>query len=164
MKAIGYQVPTPELSEASFSSFQIDAPRPGSNDLLVEVAASSVNPVDYKQRQVRRPESNAPVVLGWDAAGTVVEVGSNVCGMKPGDAVYYSGEFQRPGANAELQLVDYRIAAKTPGRLDFMQAAALPLTALTAYEAVFEKLKLPGEKADSVVIAGRAGGADSIAI
>jgi NADPH2:quinone reductase len=147
----------------------IELPRPsepGPHDLLVAVRAISVNPVDTKVR-ASVGKLAQPRVLGWDAAGVVEAVGSEVSLFKPGDEVYYAGDITRPGSNQQLQLVDERIVGRKPRKLDFAQAAALPLTAITAYEALFARLGFevskPGAGA-TVLIIGAAGGVGSIAI
>ena len=147
----------------------IELPRPsepGPRDLLVAVRAISVNPVDTKVR-ASLGKLAQPRVLGWDAAGVVDAVGSEVTLFKPGDEVYYAGDITRPGSNQQLQLVDERIVGRKPRKLDFAQAAALPLTAITAYEALFARLGFevskPGAGATLLIIGG-AGGVGSIAI
>jgi NADPH:quinone reductase len=128
------------------------------------VEAISVNPVDYKQRKIDSP---TPRVLGWDAAGTVEAVGPEVTLFKPGDAVYYAGDVTRPGCNSEFHLVDERIVGRKPKRLDFAQAAAIPLTAITAWEAFFDRMKidLGGRHGGAaILIIGGAGGVGSIGI
>jgi len=143
----------------SLVDIDIPVPSPSGRDLLVRVEAVSVNPVDYKQRQMG---SATPRVLGWDAAGTVDKVGSEVTLFKPGDAVYYAGDVTRPGCNSQFHLVDERIVGKKPKSLDFAQAAAIPLTAITAWESFFERLKVKHDK--SLLIIGGAGGVGSIGI
>lgn len=118
---------------------QLDAPSPGPHDLLVEVRAISVNPVDTKIRKGVTPENGAAKVLGWDAAGVVKAVGSEVTLFQPGDRVFYAGAIDRAGANSELHLVDERIVGKMPQSLSFAEAAALPLTAITAWELLFTR-------------------------
>ena len=125
-----------------FAEIELPEPSPSGRDLLVKVEAVSVNPVDYKQRKTGSP---SPRVLGWDAAGTVEAVGEDVTLFKPGDAVYYAGDVTRPGCNSEFHLVDERIVGRKPKSLDFAQAAAMPLTAITAWEAFFDRMKVsPG--------------------
>jgi alcohol dehydrogenase len=148
----------------TFQDVELPRPTPSGHDLLVKVEAISVNPVDTKQRKM---ESPAPRVLGWDAAGTVEAVGPQVTLFKPGDAVYYAGDVTRPGANSELHLVDERIVGAKPKRLDFAQAAALPLTAITAWEAFFDRMKIDlggRDSGKSILIIGGAGGVGSIGI
>jgi zinc-binding alcohol dehydrogenase family protein len=148
----------------TFQDIELPKPAPAGRDLLVKVEAISVNPVDYKQRKLDSP---TPRVLGWDAAGTVEATGPEVTLFKPGDAVYYAGDVTRPGANSEFHLVDERIVGGKPRRLDFAQAAAIPLTAITAWEAFFDRMKidLGGEDAGKrMLIIGGAGGVGSIGI
>ncbi|MGH8742478.1 MAG: alcohol dehydrogenase catalytic domain-containing protein, partial [Burkholderiales bacterium] len=143
----------------TFADIELPKPSPGGRDLLVKVEAVSVNPVDYKQRKL---DSAAPRVLGWDAAGVVEAVGKDVTLFKRGDEVYYAGDVTRPGCDSEFQLVDERIVGRKPKRLDFAQAAAIPLTAITAWEAFFDRLKVQSGK--RLLIIGGAGGVGSIAI
>jgi len=143
----------------TFTEIELPKTSPAGRDLLVKVEAVSVNPVDYKQRKTA---SAAPRVLGWDAAGTVEAVGDKVTLFKPGDAVYYAGDVTRPGSNSEYQLVDERIVGRKPKSLDFAQAAAIPLTAITAWEGFFDRLKVV--KGRSMLIIGGAGGVGSIGI
>jgi zinc-binding alcohol dehydrogenase family protein len=148
----------------TFQEIELPKPSPAGHDLLVRVEAISVNPVDTKQRKLDSP---TPRVLGWDAAGTVEAAGPEVTLFKPGDAVYYAGDVTRPGANSELHLVDERIVGRKPKRLDFAQAAAIPLTAITAWEAFFDRMKIdPGGRdgGKSILIIGGAGGVGSIGI
>jgi alcohol dehydrogenase len=135
-------------------------------DLLVKIEAVSVNPIDTKVRAGEAADA-APRVLGWDAAGTVTAVGPEVTLFKAGDTVYYAGSIVRPGANSEFHLVDERIAGRKPSSLDFAHAAALPLTAITAWEALFDRLAIGrdgGDAGRSVLIIGGAGGVGSIAV
>lgn len=115
-----------------FVEIELSAPAFGPRDLLVRVRAVSVNPVDYKVRQRRVAAAREPQILGWDAAGTVEAIGSEVSLFKPGDEVFHAGDITRPGSNAEFQIVDERIVARKPRTLSFAEAAALPLTAITA--------------------------------
>ncbi|MFL6627886.1 MAG: zinc-binding alcohol dehydrogenase family protein, partial [Vitreoscilla sp.] len=126
----------------------------------------SVNPVDTKVRRNRAPKSGQPEVLGWDAVGIVEGVGADVRGFQAGDRVYYAGSITRPGANSELHVVDKRIAAKAPASLEDGQAAALPLTAITAWELLFDRLRVPqgGGAGQSLLVVGGAGGVGSILI
>jgi zinc-binding alcohol dehydrogenase family protein len=144
---------------ASLVDVDLPVPSPSGHDLLVRVEAVSVNPVDYKQRQAG---SATPRVLGWDASGTVEKIGGEVTLFKPGDAVYYAGDVTRPGCNSEFHLVDERIVGQKPKSLDFAQAAAIPLTAITAWESFFDRLKIKHDKA--MLIIGGAGGVGSIGI
>src|SRR5437868_6632941 len=124
---------------ASLTDLELPKPSPSGRDLLVKVEAVSVNPVDTKRRAVDRKE---PGVLGWDAAGTVVAVGKETSLFKEGDAVYYAGDVGRPGSNSEFQLVDERIVGRKPKTLDFAQAAAMPLTSITAWESYFDRMRI----------------------
>jgi len=168
MKAVGYQIPGPIEAEASLVDIDLPEPSPSGRDILVEVKAVSVNPVDYKVRRATKPNDGDPwKVLGWDAAGVVRAVGPSVSLFRPGDEVFYAGSITRPGANAELHLVDERIVGKKPQSLDWAEAGALPLTAMTAWEAFFDRLDVtkpvPGGAA-AILIIGGAGGVGSIAI
>ena len=144
---------------ASLTDIELPTPKPAGHDLLVKVEAVSVNPVDTKQRKAGSP---TPRVLGWDAAGTVEAVGSEVSLFKRGDAVYYAGDVTRPGSDSEFHLVDERIVGRKPKKLDFAQAAAIPLTAITAWESYFDRMKV--QKGRSILIIGGAGGVGSIGI
>ncbi|GAA2228972.1 zinc-binding alcohol dehydrogenase family protein [Herbiconiux moechotypicola] len=131
-------------------------------DLLVRVEAVSINPVDTKTRNSLRAGSSR--VLGWDASGVVEAVGPEVQGFAPGDEVWYAGDISRDGTNAELHLVDERIVARKPSTLSHADAAALPLTAITAWETLFERFALSGRSAGTLVVLGGAGGVGSIMI
>ena len=144
---------------ASLKDIELPTPSPTGRDLLVKVEAVSVNPVDTKQRKAG---SATPRVLGWDAAGTVAGVGPQVTLFKPGDAVFYAGDVTRPGCDSEFHLVDERIVGSKPKKLDFAQAAAIPLTAITAWEAFHDRMKVQSGK--SLLIIGGAGGVGSIGI
>ncbi|WP_454813211.1 zinc-binding alcohol dehydrogenase family protein [Labrys neptuniae] len=167
MKAIGYR--TAGAIDAAKALEDIELPRPKAtgHDLLVEVAAISVNPVDTKVRRRASPDAGEWKVLGWDAVGRVVEVGESVTAFKPGDEVFYAGSITRPGANSQFHLVDERIVGHKPKVLSDAEAAALPLTAITAWEMLFDRLDIrrpvPGA-ANAIVIVGGAGGVGSIAI
>ena len=149
---------------ASLVDIELPKPNPGPRDLLVKVEAVSVNPVDTKRRADPAKTDSAPRVLGWDAAGTVAAVGAQVTLFKPGDAVYYAGDVTRAGSNSEFHLVDERIVGGKPSKLDFAQAAAIPLTAITAWEAFFDRMKIRRESGASVLIINGAGGVGSIGI
>ena len=167
MKAIGYTHSRPIDADDALLDIQLPEPMPGPRDLLVEVRAISVNPVDTKVRQRAEPAAGEYKVLGWDAAGVVRAVGSEVSLFRPGDEVFYAGDLTRPGSNAELQLVDERIVGAKPASLDFAQAAALPLTSITAWELLFERLQIaegPGSAGQSLLIVGAAGGVGSILV
>lgn len=167
MKAIAYQKAGSLDRAEALVDVELPRPTPGPRDILVEVAAVSVNPVDTKIRKSASAETGEWKVLGWDASGTVVETGSEVSGFKPGDAVYYAGSLIRPGANSQFHLVDERIVGRKPNSLSNAEAAALPLTTITAYEMLFDRLDIrkpvPGA-ANAVLIIGGAGGVGSIAI
>lgn len=164
MKAIAYQ----NAGEASvLQDINHAVPTPQGHDLLVAVHAVSVNPVDTKVRKGVNPATGQWKVLGWDATGVVRAVGPEVTLFKPGDRVWYAGDISRNGSNAELQLVDERIVGKMPTSLDFAAAAALPLTAITAWEMLFDRLNLAkGQQNDDqqLLIIGAAGGVGSIMI
>ncbi len=167
MRAVAYQVPQPIEAEMSLVDVDLPRPEPTGRDILVEVKAISVNPVDTKIRRGAKPEAGQWKVLGWDAAGVVSAVGPEATIFKPGDAVFYAGAINRPGTNAEFHLVDERIVGGKPKSLDFSAAAALPLTSITAWEMLFDRLDVdrpvPGG-ANAIVIIGGAGGVGSIAI
>ncbi|NHI00215.1 zinc-binding alcohol dehydrogenase family protein [Oceanimonas sp. MB9] len=169
MKAIGYQHPAP-ISEAS-ALVDIELPQPVATgrDLLVKVHAIAVNPVDYKVRQRAAAEPGQYKVLGWDAVGEVVATGAEVSLFQPGDRVYYAGDLTRPGSDAEYQLVDERLVGHKPSSLSDAEAAALPLTSITAWELLFEHLQLArtepngGQTSNEVLlVVGAAGGVGSI--
>lgn len=144
-----------------------DPPAPTGHDLLVRVDAVSVNPVDTKVRSPKPQVEAQPKVLGYDAAGIVEAVGESVTRFRPGDRVYYAGDITRPGSNAQLQLVDSRVAGHPPASLDQAQAAALPLTALTAWELLFQRMPYDSEnggKGKTLLIIAGAGGVGSFAI
>ncbi|WP_372720103.1 zinc-binding alcohol dehydrogenase family protein [Novipirellula sp.] len=167
MKAIALTRYLPIDDPESLVDVDLEKPVPKGRDLLVDIQAIAVNPVDAKVRAPKERVEAAPRVLGWDAAGIVLEIGPEVTLFQPGDAVFYAGDITRPGCNSQMQLVDERIVGRKPSSLDFAQAAALPLTAITAYEALFERLGLApdGEKRrPSLLIVGGAGGVGSIAI
>lgn len=167
MKAIGYKAPGAIEREDALQDIELPRPVPVGRDLLVEVKAISVNPVDTKVRKGASPEAGQWKVLGWDAVGTVVEAGPAAKDFNIGDEVFYAGSLIRPGANSEFHLVDERIVGKKPTTLSDAQAAALPLTAITAWEMLFDRLdirkRVPGA-ANAIVIIGGAGGVGSIAI
>ena len=142
----------------------VELPRPSAvgHDILVDVHAVSVNPVDHKIRNGGDPDQ--PRVLGFDAAGTVVEVGDQVSLFQPGDEVWYSGSIARPGTNSELHLVDERIVSRKPATLGFAEAAALPLTAITAWEGLFDKLELTNESQGTLFVPGASGGVGSMVL
>ncbi|MFJ4682986.1 zinc-binding alcohol dehydrogenase family protein [Streptomyces sp. NPDC088789] len=141
MPAVAYRQSLPAQDDESLVDVELPVPQPGPHDLLVRVEAVAVNPVDYKVRQNSDP-GGQPKVLGWDAAGTVVAVGDRVALFAAGDEVYYAGAIDRPGSNARFHVVDERIVGRKPTTLSFTEAAALPLTSLTAWEGLFERLGL----------------------
>ncbi|CAI3786480.1 Zinc-type alcohol dehydrogenase-like protein [Pseudomonas sp. MM227] len=159
MKAIAY---TQNGTASVLTDLQLPAPTPGPRDLLVQVQAISVNPVDTKVRS--GAAVTEPRVLGWDAVGVVQQVGDQVSLFKVGDSVFYAGAIDRPGSNSELHLVDERIAGHKPQSLDNAHAAALPLTSITAWELLFDRLGVPegGGEGQSLLIIGAAGGVGSI--
>jgi NADPH2:quinone reductase len=161
MKAVAHTRALPVSDPASLVDIELPKPAPSGRDLLVKVEAVSVNPVDTKRRIAEKKDS-LPRVLGWDAAGTVAAVGSEVSLFSEGDSVYYAGDVTRPGSNSEFQLVDERIVGRKPKSLDFAQAAAIPLTAITAWECFFDRLKVQPKK--SILLIGGAGGVGSIGI
>ncbi len=174
MKAIGYQDNLPIDNEMALQDITIDKPVASGHDILVEVKAISVNPVDYKIRESRPVAEDEFAIIGWDAAGVVTAVGDEVSLFSVGDRVYYAGDLTRSGSNAEYQLVDERIVGHMPKSLSFSEAAALPLTTITAWEMLFDRLQVPvasSENADdvqatkshpTVLVVGAAGGVGSI--
>ena len=167
MKAVALTRYLPIDDPASLADVELKDPSPTGHDLLVRVDAVSVNPVDTKVRAPKSQVEAQAKVLGWDAAGTVVAVGDEVTLFKKGDTVYYAGDITRAGSNAQLQLVDERIVGRKPQTLEFAQAAALPLTTLTAWELLFDRFGFDadgGERGRSVLIIAGAGGLGSIAI
>ncbi|MBB3161764.1 zinc-binding alcohol dehydrogenase family protein [Rhizobium laguerreae] len=167
MRAVAYKTPQPISAETSLIDVELPMPEAGGHDLLVEIKAVSVNPVDVKVRAHSAPPADELKVLGWDAAGIVKAVGADVTLFRPGDEVFYSGVISRPGSNAEFHLVDERIVGTKPRSLDFAAAAALPLTSITAYEALFDRLKVQDAVSGagrSILVIGGAGGVGSIAI
>ncbi|WP_043762286.1 zinc-binding alcohol dehydrogenase family protein [Aeromonas taiwanensis] len=164
MKAIALTHYLPSDHPHCFIEVELPDPTPGPRDLLVRLSATSVNPVDTKVRAPKEKVESSPRVLGWDAVGDVVAVGSEVTLFQPGDRVWYAGDISRPGSNSALQLVDERIAALAPASLNDVEAAALPLTAITAWETLFERLGLTRESTGRLLIIGGAGGVGSIAI
>nr|WP_086939530.1 zinc-binding alcohol dehydrogenase family protein [Thaumasiovibrio occultus] len=165
MKAIGYQQNLPIDNPLSLQDIELDAPTAKGHDILVKVRAVSANPVDYKVRTGMQVPEGEWRVLGFDAAGTVQAVGEDVTLFKPGDKVWYAGDLTRPGSNAEFQLVDERIVGFMPHTLSFAQAAAMPLTSITAWEMLFDRLDVDRNDATkSILIIGAAGGVGSIMV
>ncbi|MDO9402502.1 MAG: zinc-binding alcohol dehydrogenase family protein [Polaromonas sp.] len=165
MKAVGFYQPLPVDHADAMVDLELPEPVATGHDLLVEVRAVSVNPVDVKIRARAVPPEGQARVIGWDAAGIVRAVGDKVTRFKAGDRVWYAGDLNRPGSNADLQLVDERIVGPMPESLGFAEAAALPLTSLTAWELLFDRLQV--QQADPVqdnrlLVIGAAGGVGSI--
>ena len=165
MKAIGFQQAGPITAPHALISFEAEKPVLRPHDVLVEIHGVSVNPVDTKVRALMGPEHGYKII-GYDAAGIVREIGTAVQNYKIGDAVFYAGDITRPGTNAELHAVDSRIVGRKPASLGFAEAAGLPLTAITAWELLFDSLKVAegGGKGQSILIIGGAGGVGSILI
>ncbi|MET0616422.1 MAG: zinc-binding alcohol dehydrogenase family protein [Luteibacter sp.] len=166
MKAVVYRKPLPSADPQSLVDADIPEPTPGPRDLLVQVEAISVNPVDTKIRMRVDPQG-ADKVLGWDVAGTVVATGDEVTRFKVGDAVWYAGELERPGANSQRHVVDERLVGRKPSTLSMAEAAALPLTAVTAWELMFDRMGIAHDaqgRPASLLVVGAAGGVGSIAV
>lgn len=167
MKAVALTHYLPIEDENAFLDVELPKPEATGRDLLVSVKAVSINPVDTKVRAPKDQIEKTPRVLGWDAAGVVEAVGPDVSLFKVGDEVYYAGDITRSGSNAEYQLIDERIVGVKPKSLSFAQAAALPLTTITAYEAFFDRLGIDrdgGNKGETLLIIGAGGGVGSIGI
>jgi NADPH2:quinone reductase len=179
MKAVGYRKSLPITDDEALLDVELPVPTPGPRDLLVRVQAVSVNPVDVKRRMRAAPPSGEVRVLGWDAVGIVEAVGLDVALFRPGDEVFYAGSIARPGSDAELHLVDERIVGQKPRSLSAAAAAALPLTSITAWELLFDRLGVQrrdqaadgngtaagtGAETGSLLIVGGAGGVGSILI
>jgi NADPH:quinone reductase len=166
MKAVSFYQPLPIEDPQSLVDVSLEALKPGPLDLLVEVQAISVNPLDTKIRTGGGPERPAGTlpILGWDAAGIVRETGGKVTLFRPGDEVYYAGALDRPGSYAEFQCVDERIVGRKPRLLGFSESAALPLTTITAWEMLFDRLRVDKSTTGSVLVLGGAGGVGSIGI
>lgn len=169
MKAVAYQQSLPISNPHALSDVELPKPEATGRDLLVKIKAIAVNPVDYKIRQNVSPSTDEHKILGWDAVGEVIAVGEHSELFKAGDEVYYAGDLQRPGSNAECQLVDERLVGRKPVSLSAVEAAALPLTSITAWELLFEHLALqqqtPGATTptdDVLLVIGAAGGVGSI--
>ena len=167
MKAVGYRASLPISDPSSLMDIDIPEPTPGPRDLLVKVHAISVNPIDTKMRMRQSAEAPDWRILGWDAVGEVVAVGSACKKFRVGDRVYYAGALNRQGTNAEFHCVDERIVGLKPTQISDAEAAAIPLTALTAWETLFDRLAIhqtiPGAL-NSILIIGGAGGVGSLAI
>lgn len=167
MKAVGMYRYLPADDPECFVDVDVPTPEPSGRDLLVRVEAVSVNPVDAKMRARKEATEEHPHILGWDAAGVVEGLGDACSLFDIGDEVYYAGDMTRPGCNSALHLVDERIAARKPQTLSFDEAAALPLTTITAWESLFDRFdvgRAPRPERASVLIVGGAGGVGSVAI
>lgn len=167
MKAVAYQTPGPIDREDALQDVELETPTAAGRDLLVKVQAVSVNPVDVKLRSAMAPEGSEWRVLGFDAAGVVEAVGPEVGEFQPGDAVFYAGSIARPGTNSEFHLVDERIVGRRPASLSAPAAAALPLTAITAWEMLFDRLDVKNptpQGGEVILVIGGAGGVGSITI
>ena len=167
MKAVALTRYLPIDDPEAFKDVDLPKPSAAGRDLLVEVRAIAVNPVDTKVRAPKEGVEDPPRVLGYDASGVVAEIGSEVTLFKVGDPVYYAGDITRSGSNAEFQLVDERIVGRKPVSLSFAESAALPLTAITAWESLFDRLGIDphgADKGQSILIIGGAGGVGSIGI
>ncbi|MGD8900771.1 MAG: zinc-binding alcohol dehydrogenase family protein [Desulfobacterales bacterium] len=167
MKAIGYHQCLPVTDANALENITLPVPKASGHDLLIGVKAVSVNPVDYKVRQNMAPKNGDYKVLGWDAAGIVEAVGDKVTKFKVGDKVWYAGDLTRSGSNAEYQLVDERIVGNMPESLSFAEAAAMPLTSITTWEMLFDRLQIPTvatENPKTVLVIGAAGGVGSIMV
>ena len=164
MKAIGFYKP----GDASVLQWiDLPEPTPGNRDLIVRVEAVSVNPADVQSRASTQPKEDVPLILGYDAAGTVVKVGSEVSLFKVGDEVFYSGSMDRPGTDAQFQAVDERIVGRKPASLSWTDAAAMPLTSLAAWELLFDRMRLPYgnmQAGGTLLIINGSGGVGSILI
>ena len=167
MKAVAYRTPGPLDREDALVDIMLDTPEAEGRDLLVKVFAVSVNPVDTKVRLNRLPHGDGWQILGFDASGVVEAVGLEVENFKPGDAVFYAGSIARPGTNSEYHLVDERIVGGKPATLTDAEAAALPLTAITAWEMLFDRLDITRptpQGGKTILVIGGAGGVGSITI
>ena len=164
MKAVGYRKSLPIEDKDALIDFETAKPEPKGRDIRVAVKAISANPVDYKVRKRAAPPEGETKILGFDAAGVVDAVGPEVTLFKPGDEVFYAGSILRQGTNSEFHLVDERIVGHKPKTLSFAQAAALPLTSITAWELLFDRLGAVPGKSRTLLIIGGAGGVGSILI
>lgn len=165
MKAIGYKENLPVENVKSLQDVTVETPKATGRDILVEIKAISVNPADYKVRANMPADGDNWKIIGWDATGIVKEVGENVTLFKVGDEVMYAGDITRQGSYAEYQVVDERIVGKKPTSLSYAEAAALPLTSLTAYEMLFDRLEVAKDDANkSILVIGASGGVGSILV
>ncbi len=163
MRAVGYRKSLPISDPDALIDLEVEVPEPGEHDLLVRVEAVSVNPVDVKVRAGSDPGGEVKI-LGYDASGVVEKVGSAVTLFRPGDEVYYAGSIARPGTDSRFHAVDERIVGHKPATLDFAEAAALPLTTITAWEALFDRLRLTSGSTGTLLVLGGAGGVGSVLI
>ena len=167
MRAVGYKVPGEIDRDDSLVDIELDKPVATGRDLLVKIQAVSCNPVDYKVRMNMAPEGDDWKILGWDASGIVEAVGDEIQDYEIGDEVYYAGSISRQGTNSEFHLVDERIVGRKPVSLNHAEAAALPLTTITAWEMLFDRLRVnqpTAQGADTILVVGGAGGVGSITI
>ncbi|RUO41019.1 zinc-binding alcohol dehydrogenase family protein [Pseudidiomarina aestuarii] len=164
MRAVGYQQSLPYTDKLALQDIEISRPICGDHDVLVRVRGIGLNPVDTKIRQRKEAAAGEYVVLGWDAAGTIVDCGSQVTNFKVGDEVWYAGAVNRDGCNAEYQSVDSRLISARPTTLSAADAAAMPLTFLTAWELLFDRLQLDKDAPNVLLITGAAGGVGSALI
>ena len=168
MRAVGFKTSLPITDPQSFIDFETTKPAPKGYELLVKIKAIAVNPVDYKIRKNAAKDTvlAAPKIIGWDACGVVESVGEKVSIFKIGDEVYYAGDITKSGCNAEYQVIDERIVGRKPKNLSEEAAAAMPLTTLTAWEILFDRIRINAEKdqGKTLLIIGGAGGVGSIAI
>ena len=168
MRAVGFGANRGDDSPNCLIDLDLPEPHPGPMDLLVQVEAVSINPVDAKVRRRETPSPGAWRVLGWDCAGTVLALGDAVSGFAVGDAVWYAGALNRPGCNSERHVVDHRLVGHRPPGWSAAEAAALPLTAITAWELLFDRLRLPRHPAatapQTLLVVGAAGGVGSILV
>jgi len=168
MRVVGFKRSLPIENENSFQDYTLDKPECKPEEVLVKIKAISVNPVDYKVRQSAAKDSSLeePKIIGWDASGIIENVGSKVTNFNRGDEVYYAGDITKPGSYAEYQCIDSAIIAQKPSNLSFVEAAALPLTGLTAWECIFDRIRIAQNegKDEKVLVIGGAGGVGSIAI
>ena len=164
MKAVGYTRSLPASDPLSLQDVKLPQPTPSERDLLVRVEAVSVNPVDTKVRRRAEPSAGEVKVLGWDVAGVVESVGNDVTLFSPGEEVWYAGALDRAGCNSEFHLVDERLVGKKPSTLSFVEAAALPLTSITAWEILFDRLEVATDTTGRLLIIGAGGGVGSIMI
>lgn len=164
MKAIGYYKSLPITEAQSLLDIDVPTPKVSGKDILVAVKAIAVNPIDIKIRNRSQPENGSARILGWDATGTVIDVGPDVHLFKVGDDVWYAGDVNRTGANCEFHLVNEELVAKKPNSLSFIEAAALPLTSITAWELLFDRLQIKPDDKGLLLVTGAAGGVGSILV